>query len=216
MNLQKCLHFSLFFFLSWWGAECIVQRNKTNAFPKGSEYFLYPLYNPTLFWIAVLQSYLTIQPGPPANALMAAHIHQPIVTLDILFSLDIQRHVHWVIWKAALHHCGMAVINWSISPQTHLSAKGWRVARTTPARRSVGPERTRCGAGYGRDPQRTAQGSRYGPWWTESAGRLGWLWLTRRGDCDGCRRAAVESTLTCRLQDERQHLTCKLWMRTSV
>lgn len=209
MKEQNHFKEDLCFFPCHDGVLNVLLRNKMNLFSKGSEYFLNPLHNPTLFWIAVLQSYLTIQPGPPANVLMASHIHQPIVTLDVLFSLDIQRHVHWVIWKAVLHHCGMAVINGSVSPQTHLSAKGWRVARTTPARRSVGPERTRCGAGYGRDPPRTAQGSRYGLWWTEGPGRLGWLWPTRRGGCDGCRKAAAESTPTCRLQDERQHLTCK-------
>lgn len=46
-------------------------------------------------WLNV--TYLTKGPGPSADVQIAAHIYQPIITLDVLLYLGIQWQVHWVI-----------------------------------------------------------------------------------------------------------------------
>lgn len=42
-------------------------------------------------------TYLTKRPGTLINVYIAAHVHQPIITLDILLFVDIQWHVHCII-----------------------------------------------------------------------------------------------------------------------
>lgn len=44
-------------------------------------------------------THLTERPGPPADVLVAAHVHQAIITPDVLLPLGVQWHVHRVVWN---------------------------------------------------------------------------------------------------------------------
>lgn len=44
-------------------------------------------------------THLTEGPGPPADILLAAHVHQAVITPDVLLPVGVHWHVHRVAWN---------------------------------------------------------------------------------------------------------------------